>query len=126
MPVLTELVLRLPNSPGALADVYRLMAAEHVGVLALGLDAAGSLRMVVNNPTRAAGALRESHQPFTTRDVLVVSAGTGADALALALRLLAEADVNVEYAYGGTGDGRLPVVVLGVEDPVRAATVAGA
>ena len=125
MAVLTEISLRLPNSPGALADICRLLATERVSILAFGLDPAGSVRLVVNNPTRATGALREMRHALSTRDVLVVSAGHGPDGFGPALGLLADAGVNVDYAYSGTGESRTPVLVVGVDDPVRAATIAG-
>ena len=44
-----ELSLRLPNSPGALAGVCRLLSDERVNVQALSLDAGGQLRMVIDN-----------------------------------------------------------------------------
>src|SRR6266498_3390632 len=52
----TELSLRLPNSPGALAGVCRLLADERVNILALALESSGQLRMVVDNHVHAAGA----------------------------------------------------------------------
>ena len=41
------------------------------------------------------------------------------------LRLVADVGVNVEYAYGAGSDGSSSVVVLGVDDALRAATAAG-
>ena len=125
MAVLTELSVRLPNSPGALSDVCGLMATERVTILALGLEPGGWLRMVVNNHIRAAGALREMRYNITMRDVLVVAGGHGPDGFAPALSLLAAAGVNIDYAYAGQGEGLTAALVLGVEDPVRAAMIAG-
>jgi hypothetical protein len=125
MAVLTELSLRLPNSPGALGDVCRLLAAEHVSIVALGLEPGGRLRVVIDNHIRAEGALREHHHAVTRRDVLVVEGGRGHDGLASALGLLAAAGINVEYAYAGIGERHNLALVLGVDDPVRAATAAG-
>ena len=45
MAVRTELSLRLPNSPGAMADVCRLLSTEQVNVVALSLEAGGTLRL---------------------------------------------------------------------------------
>jgi hypothetical protein len=125
MAVLTELSFRLPNSPGALSDICRLLAGERVPIVALGLEPTGRLRLVVDNCTRAEGALREHHLAVTRRDVLVVAAGRGPDALAPALASLGEAGVNIEYAYAGTGEGHGLTLVLGVDDAIRAATIAG-
>ena len=45
----TELSLRLPNSPGALAAVTRLLSDERVNILAMALEPGGQLRLVVDN-----------------------------------------------------------------------------
>jgi hypothetical protein len=48
MAIHTELELRLPNSPGALAGVCRLLAQEHVNIVAMALDNHGRLRLVAD------------------------------------------------------------------------------
>jgi hypothetical protein len=126
MAIRTELSLRLPNSPGALAGVCRLMADERVNVLALSLEAGGQLRMVVDNHVHAAATLREHHHQVTERDVLVAAVPHSAGALAPALRLISDAKVNVEYAYGGAGEsGRTATIVLGVPHVLDASAAAG-
>ena len=50
----TELSLRLPNSPGALAGVARLLSDERVNILAMSLETGGQLRIVVDNHVHAA------------------------------------------------------------------------
>ena len=126
MPVRTELSLRLPNSPGALAAVCAILGREGVGITALALEAGGQLRMIVDNHVRASGALREARHKIVERDVLVISLSNGPGDLATVARLVAESGVNVEYAYGGASEssGRA-VAVLGVADPARAAAAAG-
>jgi len=44
MGIRTELGLRLPNSPGALAAVCRLLAEQRVRIIAMSLDAGGQCR----------------------------------------------------------------------------------
>src|SRR5882724_674749 len=41
-----EISLRLPNTPGALAGVTRLLSDEHVNVLAMSLGTGGELRLL--------------------------------------------------------------------------------
>ena len=126
MALQTELGLRLPNSPGALAGIYHQLATEHVNVLAMTLEPSGQLRLVVDNPVRAVGALRAEHHQVAERDVLIVPIAHGPGSLAPVLKLLADAGVNVEYAYGaGSAASPVAVVVLGVDDARRAATAAG-
>ena len=122
----TELSLRLPNSPGALAGVCRLLSDERVNIVAMMLESNGLLRMVVDNHVHGAATLRENHHQVTERDVIVTSVPNAPGALAPALRLVADANVNVEYAYSGAGDmPGLASVVLGVEDAQRASAAAG-
>jgi hypothetical protein len=122
----TELTLRLPNGPGALSGVCRLLSDERVGILALSLDTAGHLRLVVDNHVHAASALREHHHHVTERDVIVMPISNASGSLVPALRLVGDANINVEYAYGGAAEGSpMAVVVLGVDDAQRAAAAAG-
>ena len=126
MAIRKELNLRLPNSPGALGGVCRLLDAERVNIQALSLDASGNLRIVVDNHVHGAAVLRDHHHQVTERDVVVSALPNTAGALAGPLRLVAEAGVNVEYAYGGCADASATAsVVLGVDDAMRASAVAG-
>ena len=126
MAIRIELSLRLPNSPGALAAVCTLLSEERVNILAMGLESAGQLRMVVDNHIHGAAVLREHHHQVTERDVLLVMVPNAPGSLAPALRLIGDAGVNVEYAYGGGSDmGPTASIVIGVENAQRAAAAAG-
>jgi hypothetical protein len=122
----TELSLRLPNSPGALAGVCQLLSDERVNIVAMTLEASGQLRVVVDNHVHAAGVLREHHHQVTERDVILTTVPNAPGSLAPALRLVADANVNVEYAYSGVADsGAMASIVLGVDDARRASAAAG-
>jgi hypothetical protein len=122
----TELSLRLPNTPGALADVCRLLSDERVNILAMTLETSGQLRIVVDNHVHAAGVLREHHHQVAARDVILTAVPNAPGALEPTLRLVADANVNVEYAYSGAADvSGMAAVVLGVDDAERAASAAG-
>ena len=126
MAIRTELSLRLPNSPGALTAVCRLLSNERVGILAIALDSAGQLRMVVDNHVHGGALLREHHHQVSERDVIVMAVSNAPGGLAPALRLVSEANINVEYMYGGAAEaGPTATVVLGVDDALRASAVAG-
>jgi hypothetical protein len=126
MPTRTELNLRLPNSPGALASVCSLLSNERVNINAMALDATGQLRLILDNHILGAGVLRAQHHQVTERDVLVLALANGPGGLAPVARLVADAGVNVEYAYGGAHDASgSAIVVLGVDDALRAAAAAG-
>jgi hypothetical protein len=122
----TELSFRLPNSPGALAGVCRLLSTERVNILAMALESGGQIRMVVDNHVHGGAVLREHHHQVTERDVIVTTIPNAPGALAPALKLVSDANVNLEYAYGGGSEGgATSAIVLGVEDAQRAAAAAG-
>ena len=126
MAIRTELNLRLPNSPGALAGVCALLSNERVNIVAMALEAGGQLRLVVDNHVHGAAVLREYHHQVTEREVILLSVANAPGSLGPALRLVGDAGVNVEYAYGGGPDTAMTAaIVLGVEDAMRAAAAAG-
>jgi hypothetical protein len=121
-----ELSFRLPNSPGALTGVCRLLSNEHVNILAMALESGGQLRLVVDNHVHGAAVLREHHHQVTERNVIVTTSPNAPGALAPALKLVSDAGINVEYAYGGGAEGSATAaIVIGVEDAERAAAAAG-
>ena len=122
----TELSLRLPNSPGALAAVTRLLSDERVNIIAISLETGGQLRLVVDNHVHGAAVLREHHHQVAERDVLMTAIPNAPGALAPALKLVSDANINVEYAYGGGSEGGPTAsVVIGVDDAQRASAAAG-
>ncbi len=126
MAIRTELNLRLPNSPGALAGVCRLLSDERVNVLAMALESSGQLRLVVDNHVHGGAVLREHHHQVTERDVILLALPNAPGGLAAVLRLVSDAGVNVEHAYGGAAEGSATAsVIIGVDEPQRAAAAAG-
>ena len=126
MAIRTELSLRLQNSPGALNRVCQCLVDARVNILALTVEAGGTLRMVVDNPLHAAGTLEERQYSVEQRDVLFVQLSNDPGALEQTARMLASADVNVEYTYGSVFEDQvMSAIVVGVEDAQRASMAAG-
>jgi hypothetical protein len=122
----TELTLRLPNSPGALAGICRLLSDEHVNIVALSLEAGGRLHLIVDNPVRASGALISQHHQVSQQDVLLVAVGHRPGGLAPLLSLVSDAGVNVNYVYGAGAEGMASAaIVIGVDDAQRAGAAVG-
>jgi len=121
-----ELSLRLPNSPGALAGVCRLLSDERVNVQAMGMETGGPLRLIVDNHVHAAAVLRDHHHQVTERSVIVTAVPNTPGSLAPALRMVSDAGINIEYAYGGGSEASpTATIVLGVDDAERASAAAG-
>ena len=126
MAIQREITVKLANSPGALSRVSQLLGGERINMIAMSIDPAGHLRMVVDNPLHAASTLRDQHYNVEERDVLYAVMPNEPGSLSRAMRLLSEAGINIEYAYG-SGIDRIPMVgvVLAVADAQRASYVAG-
>jgi hypothetical protein len=121
-----ELTLRLPNSPGALAGICRLLSNEHINIIAFSLEPSGRLHLIVDNPVRASGALMAQHHQVSQQDVLLVAVGNQPGGLAPLLSLVSDAGVNVNYVYGAAAEGTASAaVVIGVDDAMRASAVVG-
>ena len=131
MAIRTELALKLPNSPGALGRICQLLGDGKIGIQAMSLDAAGTLRIVVDNPLHATGILGDQHYAVEQRDVLFLSIPDAPGALYSATRMIASSGVNVEYVYASSLDSQnesdgMAGVVIGVDDAQRAAMAVGA
>ena len=126
MAIRSELTLRLQNSPGALHRVCEILREERINIVALSVESAGGLRIIVNNPQRAVGALKVCNYVVQSQDVLFLELSHIPGSLEEATRLLTNADVNIDYIYTVSLDNRInAAVVIGVENVVRAASLVG-
>jgi hypothetical protein len=126
MAIRTELSLRVPNKPGALAAVCQVLNDARVNILALDLVSPGMLRLLVDNHVNAAALLRDQHYQVDERDVIYTVTSNDPGALARITRLLADAGVNVEYLYATAIEGSpMAAIVVGVPGAERAAAAAG-
>lgn len=126
MAIRTELSLRLSNSPGSIARACATLSQSRVNILALSVESTGLLRVVVDNPIHAAGALREQHYTVDLREVLYVVVPNEPGAGQKLAKLIADAGVNVDYLYGSAVEGgSMAAIVIGVADAARASAAAG-
>jgi len=126
MAIRTELSLRVPNKPGALAAVCQVLNEARINILALDLVSPGMLRLLVDNHVHAAAVLRGQNYQVDERDVIYTVTSNGPGALGRIARLLADAGVNVEYMYATAIEGSpMAAIVAGVPGAERAAAAAG-
>ena len=128
MAIRTEVTLRLPNTPGALAGVCRLLSDERINIIAMVLDASGQLRLVLDNHVHGAATLREHHHQVSERDVIVTSIPNTPGSLAPVLRLVADARINVTAIDAVcAGSSRYGAILwVAPRDVTRAARTRGA
>ncbi len=98
MPI-QEISLTLPNRPGALAGVARVLAQERINLAAISVDATpsrGRVRLIVSNPERARRLLAEADYEVEMREMLVIRLEDRAGMFLKVLETLAQEKINIQ------------------------------
>ena len=123
MPIAKQLTLIVPNRVGQLARVTQALAEKRLNINAISIvDTAdyGLLRMVVDDPERAATVLREAGYDVCTDDVLAITVPNRPGELARLTQALAKVRVNISYIYSGSAGRGNALIVLKVNNVRRA------
>lgn len=120
---LREISLTLPNRPGTLAKVARILANERINVAAIGVDSAagkGRVRLIVSDPDRALGLLSRGGFEVEVREMIAVRLEDRAGSFLRVLDSLAAGKVNVQsVAILVAREGNQPLVALSTNDLVK-------
>ncbi|MBD3174443.1 MAG: acetolactate synthase [Armatimonadia bacterium] len=113
----------LENRMGRLAEVCTLLGTSNINLRAFSTadtSEFGILRMIVNDPDRAAAILGKSDYAVQEVDVLAIQVDDRPGNLAKALEVLAVDGINVEYLYAFVTplEGQA-VVILRVADDLK-------
>jgi hypothetical protein len=100
----TQLAIFMQNQPGMLARACEALAQAQVQIMAMATEAGSFgargdeilVRMIVNEPARAAEALSAVGATAVQTEVLMIEGAGRAGMLGLIARRLAEARVNIE------------------------------
>lgn len=124
---LREISLTLPNRPGALAGVARILAKERINLAGIGVDSAagqGRVRLIVSDPDRALALLSTGGYETEVREMMAVRMEDRAGSFLRVLEALARAKVNIQsVAILVQRDGNHPLVALSANDLSRARKV---
>ena len=124
---ISQLSVFAENRPGSLAEITQILADAGIDIRAFNIADTtdfGILRMIVDDPEKAAAALRAKNIINSINRVIGVRMEDRPGAMNRVMAALAAEDVMVEYAYAYVS--RVPgsaVVVLRVKDSDRAAEV---
>ena len=125
--VLQEIALTLPNTPGALSGVARVMAEQRLNLAALSVESQGRkglVRMIVSDPKRAVKVLKAAGYLAVPHDLLVVHLEDRAGSFLRILERLAEEKVNVtSVAILVVREGSQSLVAVSADDLRRARAV---
>jgi hypothetical protein len=127
MAIVKQLLVRLENRPGALAELCSALAERAVNISGIqGSDPSRNpmLRLLVH-PTDVAKKVCDSLGIACVEEaVLAIHLVERPGALGRVMRKLAEKQINVNYIYGSIDKGsRRALVVLGVSDLEAAARI---
>jgi hypothetical protein len=125
MPVIKQLSLFLRNEPGVLARLCEELAQHKINIQGLSVSDTvdhAVVRLLCDNPHRAAVTLGSAGLLVIETDVLVLNLPDKPGVLADLARKLAKAKVNIEYAYGTTDEngGKLVLRVNNTRKAMRA------
>lgn len=119
MPRGTQLTVVLENRPGQLAKMTAVLKKADVNILAISVvDSVdtGVVRMVVDSPAKAKGALTRAKMVVTQQSVLLASLPNQTGALQEFAAKLSAAGVNINYVYGSVSRTAAEgLVVVGVD-----------
>jgi hypothetical protein len=105
MEITRQLALFLDNSPGMLAQVCDVLAAEKINIYAISTSDTvdhSVIRMVVSDTDRALKVFEEHSTLVIDDEVLMIEGGNKPGSLADISRKLAAAKINIEYCYCAT------------------------
>jgi hypothetical protein len=105
MEITRQLALFLDNSPGMLAQVCDVLAAEKINIYAISTSDTvdhSVIRMVVSDTDRALKVFEEHSTLVIDDEVLMIEGGNKPGSLAEISRKLAAAKINIEYCYCAT------------------------
>jgi hypothetical protein len=118
--IATQLVVKLENRPGALAELCTELAKVAVNIQAIyagEIKPIMSLRLLVSQPDAAKKVFERMGLKYAEEKILTVLVGNRPGALGRITRKLANAGINIDYLYGSIDKSTKRALILcGVSD----------
>jgi len=110
--------IHMPNQPGQLAAISRMMGEAGVNILAFSVSTEtpgsyGLIRFVGDNPDKAESVLSGQGLEFKVDEVLAAETPHHAGGLLAVLEPLQRAGVNVDYIYPTIQTGEVTILIIG-------------
>lgn len=126
MPV-KQISVLLDNAPGTLSRLTNILDKEDItakALLAASSAELSTIRMVVNDPERAASVLESFRFNYEITPVLAAEVPLHPGGMNAILKPISNADINIHYLYTTINRiGRETIVILGVDKPDEAREV---
>jgi hypothetical protein len=122
-----QTTVALPNQPGQLAAICRLLSSHSINIEALSLVDSieqGVVRLLTSDPQTCRKVLQANGFYVIEGEVLVIDLFDRIGKLAQISAALAEAKVNIDYVYGSVEHPGAPMrLVLKASDGTRARAI---
>ena len=128
MPTAKEFTIRLEDRPGTLGKLGQALAEEGVNILAYQQfpheKGKGSVRLVVDNPTKVKAILDRQRTDYTETEVAQIKLAHRPGELARAASRLGDAGININYGYCGIEpDSNATFLIFGVAEAGKAVKI---
>ena len=114
-----QLSVFMENKPGKLEAITKILAGEGINIRGISMASEGEfgvLKVLVNDPHRAHGVLKNSHFTVSERNVVVAIIDDRPGALHDLLLTLSSRNINIEDCYGIVlEEGAKAAIVLDIE-----------
>jgi len=112
--VIPQLSVFLENKSGRLTEVLEVLGTERIRITALSVadtSEFGILRLIVSDPGKAKGLLKDHNFTVNLSEVISVKAPDEAKYYAKILRILSDQEISIEYTYAFS-HGSKSIIIL--------------
>jgi hypothetical protein len=114
-----QISVLLGNVPGSFAKLTHILDSEDISTKAVSAASTAvdsTVRLVVNDPDRAAAVLKSFNFNFEVTPVLAVEVPLHAGGMNAILKPLAKAEINIHYLYTTINRiGKETILIIGVD-----------
>lgn len=121
-----QLSIFVENRPGRLSSITRLLGENGIDIRAMSIADTrdfGILRLIVNDPDKALGVLKQADYSVTLTNVIAVGVEDSPGGLYKAMQTLYDNNISIEYMYAFISKTEnIAYVILRVENNDKAVT----
>ena len=127
MKLIKQISVFVENKSGRLSDILNVIGKNGIDISALSIadtNDFGIVRMIVNDPDKAAEILKSNNLVVKVTDVIALAVADKPGGLAGEIEKLKNAGISIEYMYAFIGKSdKGALVIVRVENPERALEV---
>lgn len=127
MKLIKQISVFVENKSGRLSDILNVIGKNGIDISALSIADTtdfGIVRMIVNDPDKAAEILKSNNLVVKVTDVIALAVADNPGGLAGEIEKLKNAGISIEYMYAFIGKSdKGALVIVRVENPEKALEV---